>query len=176
MTSVWGQSFGATDVQRSPERHAPTHDSRGEDPMLGLMPVGGCFWWWGTAAQLPEDFRIVDGSFAVNGVTVPDMRNKMPIGAGTTYALGDTGGATAATLSSHVGTAVAAHADHRHTASVGAGTQAGASFNSWKQDTSPQSSIEDPAVTTHTVTQPDDHVAVSTLPPYAAFYFVMRVR
>jgi hypothetical protein len=82
------------------------------------------------------------------------------------------------------------HANHRHTAAVGQGTQAGSSFNSWQQDTSPQSSVESatlthslgndvthniPAPDDHVFTQPDAHAAFDILPPVKALYKIMRI-
>jgi hypothetical protein len=195
---TWGPTAGSWDVHRTVERHAQTHETGGEDVLFGLMPVGACFWWWGTPTQLADrapGWRIVDGTFEVNGATPPNMANRMPVGAGSTYALGDTGGAATATPSAHTGTDVDGHtggavtgshtASHDHSITRASSTGdivpgavpfvSSVNTPTGNQSASPSThgfTQPDP----HDVTQPDDHDAISTLPPYAAFYFVMRVR
>ena len=209
----------------------------GQPGQPGAVPVGGIIAWYGVAAECPAGWAIVDGTVVVNGGTPPDLRDKVIIGAGTSYALGDTGGAATATLthsgtavsahagtavsahagtavsahagtavSAHAGTAVANHAAHRHPTKFGIGTQSGSSFNSWDA-TSPNNETGDNSSTlthsvtqpnnhtvtqpndhtvmqpnnhtvtqpnNHTVTQPNDHTAFSILPPFAAFYWIVR--
>lgn len=60
----------------------------------GNIPVGGIFMWAGTAASLPAGFQFCDGT---NGT--PDLRGQFVIGAGSTYAVGATGGAATKDLS-----------------------------------------------------------------------------
>lgn len=88
--------------------HGPNHHPQGIDPVFGVVPVGTGVWWWGSAAKVPPGWKVVDGTVAVNGSAPPDMRDKMPIAAGTTYALGDTGGS--ASQAAH--TDHPAHSDH----------------------------------------------------------------
>lgn len=59
---------------------------------------GMIIWWYGDAAAVPEGWRLCNGT---NGA--PDLRNRMLVGAGSTYALGAIGGSTTATLTVTVG-------------------------------------------------------------------------
>ncbi len=81
--------------------------------MGAVMPFvrGMIMMWSGTVATIPAGWALCDG---VNGA--PDLRNRFVIGAGTTYAVGATGGAGSATTS----TAGA----HAHNVSTGATTLA----------------------------------------------------
>lgn len=83
-----------------------------------IVPTGSLFMW--TTASAPSGYLLCNGAavsrttyatlFAVVGTTfgvgdgsttfnLPDYRNNMPIGAGSTYTLGSTGGASTTTLS-----------------------------------------------------------------------------
>lgn len=118
------------------------------------VPIGGGVWWWGTLALLPNGWKLVDGTVAVNGSTPPDMRNRMPIGAGTTYALGATGGASSVNTTDENA--------HTHSATAGA-TSSDFGALAWlaSQPSGPGSA---------------HHHTVATLPPYAAWYFIVRVQ
>lgn len=52
-------------------------------------------------ADYPLLYDVIDSQFIISGTqfTVPDLRNKFPVGAGGAYAVGDTGGSTEHTLS-----------------------------------------------------------------------------
>lgn len=54
--------------------------------------VGMVMQWFGAAVSVPAGWKLCDGA---NGT--PDMRDRFVVGAGTTYALGATGGATSGT-------------------------------------------------------------------------------
>ena len=51
------------------------------------FPVGGIIMWSGTIAAIPTGWALCNGS---NGT--PDLRDRFVIGAGSTYAVGATGG------------------------------------------------------------------------------------
>jgi hypothetical protein len=74
------------------------------------IPSGGIIIWSGSAAAIPSGWYLCNGS---NGT--PDLRNRFVVGAGSTYAVGATGGsADAITVShTHTGTTNGAGA-HRH--------------------------------------------------------------
>lgn len=89
------------------------------------FPTGGIILWSGSLASVPTGWLLCDGS----GGT-PDLRDRFVVGAGSTYAVGDTGGAATITLSvsnlpshNHGGTTGGGGVDHSHTYS---GTTAGA--------------------------------------------------
>ena len=63
----------------------------------GLTPLGGIIMWSGLERNIPNGWHLCNGE-SVNGLTVPDLKNKFIIGAGDTYNPGDTGGASTVTL------------------------------------------------------------------------------
>lgn len=68
--------------------------------LLFALPVAAQGWsvilWYGTPEELPANWQVCDGT---NGT--PDMRDRFIAGAGSTYALGETGG-SATVDASHV--------------------------------------------------------------------------
>ena len=63
-------------------------------------------------ALIGTTFGAGDGSSTFN---VPDMRDKFPVGSGSTYALNATGGSANSTLPSHTHTATVTDSGHNHT-------------------------------------------------------------
>ena len=47
-----------------------------------LMPKGGIIMWGGSVATIPSGWTLCDGGAAVNGVTIPDLRERFIVGAG----------------------------------------------------------------------------------------------
>lgn len=60
---------------------------------VSLVPSGIIAMWSGAVGAIPTGWRLCDGT---NGT--PDLRDRFIVGAGTTYAVGDTGGANSVTL------------------------------------------------------------------------------
>jgi microcystin-dependent protein len=58
-----------------------------------LVPAGVILLWSGSIASIPSGWNLCDGT---NGT--PDLRNRFVVGAGSTYAVGATGGADSVTL------------------------------------------------------------------------------
>jgi hypothetical protein len=103
-----------------------------KDEDFGRVPVGGIIMYSGSSTLIPSGWKLCDGT---NGT--PDLRDKFVVGAGSTYAVGGTGGSNAAhshsvsmsssgtasgtisseSLSAHTGTAVDTHSSHTHTVS-----------------------------------------------------------
>ena len=91
------------------------------------LPVGTIVAYGGTSA--PSGWQICNGATPVTtalqtllggaGQTVPDLRNRFIIGAGSSYSRGDTGGSKDATLVSH------SHTINNHTHSFSASTTGG---------------------------------------------------
>ncbi len=52
--------------------------------VAALIPIGGIILWSGAIADIPTDYQICDGT---NGT--PDLRDMFVVGAGNTYAVGD---------------------------------------------------------------------------------------
>ena len=81
------------------------------------VPSGGIIIWSGASTAIPSGWFLCDG---LNGT--PDLRDRFVVGAGSTYAVGATGGSANATLVSHTHTATStftgnALGTHNHTAS-----------------------------------------------------------
>ncbi len=91
-------------------------------PLVAFIP-GMILMWAGTEAQIPEGWQLCNGQGTTrDGIPVPNLLNRMIIGAGADYSHGRTGGATQATTSSsgshsHAITVNAAGA-HSHTVTV----------------------------------------------------------
>jgi microcystin-dependent protein len=87
------------------------------------VPVGFIGMWSGSTAAIPTGWALCNGS---NGT--PDLRDRFVVGAGSTYAVGNTGGAATVTLTeaqipSHTHTisataTSAAAGSHSHTATI----------------------------------------------------------
>lgn len=61
--------------------------------MAGTLPSGVIVMWSGQLANIPAGWALCNGA---NGT--PDLRDRFVVGAGTSYAVGDTGGANQVTL------------------------------------------------------------------------------
>ena len=61
--------------------------------MDSSLPSGSIIPWYGNASNIPNGFRLCNGT---NGT--PDLRNRFIVGAGSTYGLGNTGGADSVKL------------------------------------------------------------------------------
>jgi microcystin-dependent protein len=104
-----------------------------------IIPTGLISLWSGSVASIPSGWFLCDGS---NGT--PDLRNRFIVGAGSTYAVGATGGSANATLVSHThtfsGNTGAMNANQAHTHGVsdpghnhqgGPGGAASGNFGGW---------------------------------------------
>ena len=61
------------------------------DLIASVMPIGAIMIWSGTDANIPSGWHICDGG-TYGGYASPDLRDRFVIGAGSTYAVGATGG------------------------------------------------------------------------------------
>lgn len=77
---------------------------------VGFIPSGGIIMWSGSIASIPSGWYLCDG---LNGT--PNLRDKFVVGAGTTYAVADTGGSPNAIVVSHTHTATVTDPGHNHT-------------------------------------------------------------
>ena len=60
----------------------------------GAIPSGGIIMWSGAVSAIPSGWVLCNGSNST-----PDLRNRFVVGAGSTYAVNDTGGADSVSLS-----------------------------------------------------------------------------
>jgi hypothetical protein len=92
-----------------------------------LVPFGAIQLWYGASVDIPAGYAVCDGatvpkSDGSGNVTVPDLRDRVPVGASATHPQGSTFGALSNTVTSAAGGA------HNHTstiASAGAHTHSG---------------------------------------------------
>lgn len=63
--------------------------------LAALIPTGVITLWSGSIASIPSGWALCNGSSGT-----PDLRDRFVVGAGTTYSVGDTGGAASVTLTS----------------------------------------------------------------------------
>lgn len=161
--------------------------------IIGLVPVGGIVAFSGTfSGRNPVDMKskkamtgwcLCDGT-ATNGLAVPDLRDRMIIGAGTTYKTGAKGGAATHThsVSGTVGattTTLAQTAAHGH-ATTAAGTAGGGPAytlvdggTGGGDGSVATTKVGGSASHTHSLTGAKSGSA-SSLPPYYALAFIMR--
>lgn len=66
----------------------------------GAIPVGGIIMWSGSTSSIPAGWALCNG-LTVNGHATPDLRGRFIIGAGSTYAVGNTGGSERVTLTTN---------------------------------------------------------------------------
>jgi microcystin-dependent protein len=87
------------------------------------FPVGGIIMWSGSIASIPTGWTLCNGTAVPRSdgsgtITPPDLRNRFIVGAGDTYAVAATGGATSVTL------ATGNLPSHNHSISVSGSTAA----------------------------------------------------
>ncbi len=61
------------------------------DLVAAVMPLGCIMIWSGTDANVPTNWHICDGG-TYGGYATPDLRDRFVVGAGSAYAVNDTGG------------------------------------------------------------------------------------
>ena len=74
-----------------------------------IIPAGVILMWSGSVASIPSGWVLCDGN---NGT--PDLRSRFIVGAGSTYAVGATGGSADAIVVSHTHTATSSVSDPGH--------------------------------------------------------------
>jgi len=62
----------------------------------GTIPVGGIIMWSGSASNIPDGWKLCNGSY-----NTPDLRNRFIVGAGDEYGVGHTGGQKQVTLTTN---------------------------------------------------------------------------
>ncbi len=85
----------------------PTQAAAGNHDHDGyLMPVGAIIAWGGSSSSIPVGWHLCDGTAhnspalqaVLGAATTPDLRDRFIVGAGTSYAVGNTGGESTVTL------------------------------------------------------------------------------
>lgn len=92
-----------------------------DDVLAALVPLGTIVEWDEfTQGAIPAGYHLCDGS-AVNGRTLPDLRDKFIVGSGAAYAAGVTGGAVSVSLASGNLPAHVHTIDHDHGSATSGG-------------------------------------------------------
>jgi microcystin-dependent protein len=137
-----------------------TGNSSGATIPSGLIAI-----WSGSTGSVPSGWLLCNGT---NGT--PDLRNSFILGAGSTYAVGATGGSTDAIVVSHTHTVT--DPGHKHnTTSTGSGSllNAGASGA-----TGASTSTTDTATTGISIVSAGSSGTNANMPPYYALAFIMK--
>lgn len=129
------------------------------------VPTGLIAIWSGATGSIPSGWTLCNGT---NGT--PDLRNSFIIGAGSTYAVGQTGGSADAIVVSHTHTVT--DPGHLHnTTSSGSGTLINAAASG---TTGASTSTTATATTGITINTAGTSGTNANLPPYYALAFIMK--
>lgn len=144
---------------------------------INIMPSGGIIMWSGSVASIPAGWYLCNGA---NGT--PDLRDRFVIGAGSTYAVGATGGSKDAIVVAHSHTATSSVSDPGHTHNI----QRAEGYRGGITDYAGNGNIPGGTYTTPTSAS-STGISVSTsisstgtsgtdanLPPYYALCFIMK--
>jgi len=144
------------------------------------VPTGGIIMWSGSVLNIPTGWTLCDGTDST-----PDLRNRFVVGAGSTYAVDDTGGADSVTLTAsqmpaHIhsfsGTTntTGAHT-HSYTRSYISGSATGGSLSRHSLQTANTSSAGNHS---HTVSGNTGNAGSNgsheNRPPYYALAYIMK--
>jgi hypothetical protein len=138
--------------------------------VAAAIPSGGIIIWSGSAASIPSGWYLCNGSNST-----PDLRNRFVVGAGSTYAVADTGGSANAVVVSHTHTATVTDPGHSHTI-----TPSSTGYNSAISSGPAQATLDGSSTSTATtgVTVSNSTTGVSgtnaNLPPYYALCYIMK--
>ena len=112
-----------------------------------------------------------DGSSTFN---VPDLRDKFPVGSGSTYALNATGGSADSTLPSHTHTATVTDPGHNHTVTTAnAGNDGGSGEVDLEGFTTRTTSTVTTGITVANSTE-GTSATNTNLPPYRGINFIIK--
>ena len=137
------------------------------------IPSGGIIIWSGASNAIPSGWYLCNGS---NGT--PDLRNRFVVGAGSTYAVGNTGGSKDAIVVSH--THSVNDSGHTHglqkLGSAQAGTDNGGApiSSSTGYATSRNLSPTESASTGISISSTGDSGTDANLPPYYALCYIQK--
>jgi hypothetical protein len=129
------------------------------------IPTGLIAIWSGATGSIPSGWTLCNGS---NGT--PDLRNSFIIGAGSTYAVGQTGGSADSIVVSHTHTVT--DPGHLHnTASTGGGAITNSAANGAVGTSTSTTATNTTGITINTA---GTSGTGANLPPYYALAFIMK--
>jgi hypothetical protein len=133
------------------------------------IPSGGIIIWSGSAAAIPSGWYLCNGSNST-----PDLRNRFVVGAGSTYAVGNTGGSADAITVSH--THSINDSGHSHDVRIPSrtvGNNATALYST--SDGSTKSTVTSESASTGISIQSTGSSGTNAnLPPYYALCYIMK--
>ena len=147
----------------------------GSTPTWGSgFPSGGIIIWSGAANAIPSGWLLCDGTNST-----PNLRDRFVVGAGSTYAVGATGGSADAIVVSHTHTATSTVTDpgHNHsklyTNQDGAGS--GTFFNGASSTITAFTNTNTTGITVATTNSTEGSSGTNAnLPPYYALCYIMK--
>lgn len=136
-----------------------------------LFPSGGIIIWSGSSVTIPSGWLLCNGSSGT-----PDLRDRFVIGAGSTYAVGATGGSANAVVVSHTHTATVSDPGHAHSYFRNNVVVGDSSEGNNHLDYNDQSQSTGTSTTGITVANSTEGVSGTNanLPPYYALCYIMK--
>ena len=140
---------------------------------VGFIPSGGIIMWSGSIASIPA------GWYLCNGLnSTPDLRDRFVVGAGTTYAVADTGGSPNAIVVSHTHTATVTDPGHAHSFSssliLGSSTDGNTGTVSGGGNVGPLTILSNTTGITVGISTTGSSATNANLPPYYALAYIMK--
>jgi microcystin-dependent protein len=137
--------------------------------VAAVIPSGVIVIWSGSAGAIPSGWNLCNGS---NGT--PDLRDRFVVGAGSTYAVGNTGGTKDAIVVSHSHSITdSGHAHDVRIPSRATGNNATALYST--SDGSTKSTVtSDSANTGISINSTGDSGTNANLPPYYALCYIQK--
>lgn len=140
--------------------------------MQAVFSAGMIILWSGSSASIPTGWLLCDGTSST-----PNLRDRFVVGAGSTYAVGATGGSATSSLPSHTHTATVSDPTHTHTftASVSSYGPRGGGGSEY-YGAPPSGGTTAAAATGITVYNSTEGVSPTNanLPPYYALCYIMK--
>lgn len=135
----------------------------------GTIPIGGIIMWSGTTSDIPAGWTLCNGT-SVNSLTVPDLRDRFIVGAGSAYSPKAVGGASTHTLAAtNLPTFSITYGDIYH--SEGGGTVTVPNNKGSGDSDTDNKGME----MSRTATYTGSATAIDHRPPYMALCYIMRV-
>ena len=135
--------------------------------------------FWGEVADIPTGWYLCNGE---NGT--PDLRNKFIVGAGSLYAVGDTGGSKDAIVVQHIHTGITeGDTGHKHNYNFPPGNTNIANsgndtsdryYNTIYAESVRETSTSDPHTHNFTTNSTGNSASDANLPPYFAMNYIMH--
>ena len=148
------------------------------DTLAGGIPLGGIIMWSGTgsATAVPTGFTLCDGNggSAVNGITIPDLRDKFIVGANSVT--GSDSAYPAVSMNQTGGSANAVLLSHTHTQTGGGTNDDGGSQVPGGPNSGTLSNISNAGIDNTGTLKTDGSVSGTNanLPPFLALAFIIR--